>query len=156
MAENVAGKQRRRGLGRPFQPGQSGNPAGKPKGTRHRVTMLAELLLDREAETLLRKAIELALGGDTVALRLCLERIMAPRRDRPVQFRLPELVSACDATKAVAAISVAVARGELTPGEAAELSRLIEAYVKVLEATELDQRLRALEERQFVRRNHAP
>jgi hypothetical protein len=118
--------------------------------------MLAELLLDREAETLLRKAIELALGGDTVALRLCLERIMAPRRDRPVQFRLPELVSACDATKAVAAISVAVARGELTPGEAAELSRLIEAYVKVLEATELDQRLRALEERQFVRRNHAP
>src|SRR4051812_32310521 len=102
MAENVAGKQRRRGRGRPFQPGQSGNPAGKPKGTRHRVTMLAELLLDREAEVLVRKAIELALADDTVALRLCMERIMAPRRDRAVCFKLPELGSAQDAMKALA------------------------------------------------------
>jgi hypothetical protein len=42
MAENAAMKQLRRGPGRPFKPGQSGNPAGKRPGTRHRATMLAE------------------------------------------------------------------------------------------------------------------
>jgi hypothetical protein len=44
----------------------------------------------------------------------------------------------------------AVARGELTPSEAAELSRLVEAYVKATETSELERRLKALEERQFT------
>jgi Family of unknown function (DUF5681) len=44
----------------PFEPGQSGNPAGKPKGTRNKTTLAVEALLDGEAETLTRKAIELA------------------------------------------------------------------------------------------------
>ena len=58
-----------------FQPGQSGNPAGKPKGARNKTTLAVEALLDGEAEALTRKAIERALEGDSVALRLCLERI---------------------------------------------------------------------------------
>jgi len=82
--------------------------------------MLAEQLLDGEAETLTRKAVKLALAGDTVALRLCLDRILSPRRERPVRFKLPELASAADASKAMEAITVAVARGELTPAEAGE------------------------------------
>jgi hypothetical protein len=67
-------------LGRPFRPGQSGDPAGKPKGARNRATVAAEALLEGEAEMLTRKAIELGLSGDTTALRLCLERLMPPRR----------------------------------------------------------------------------
>jgi hypothetical protein len=69
-AENTAGNQR----GRPFKKGRSGNPAGKPKGARHRATVAAEALLDGEAEGLTRKAIEMALAGDGTALRLCLDR----------------------------------------------------------------------------------
>ena len=110
--------------------------------------MLAEQLLDGEAEALTRKAIKLALSGDTVALRLCLDRILPPRRERPVNFQLPELGSATDAAKAMAAITAAVACGELTPAEAGELSKLVETYVKTIEATEIEHRLRALEERQ--------
>ena len=72
--EITALKQR----GRPFKPGQSGNPLGRPKGARNRATIAAEALLDGEAEALTRKAIELALDGDTTALRLCLERLMPP------------------------------------------------------------------------------
>jgi len=61
-----------------FQKGQSGNPNGKPKGTRHRVTMAAETLMEGEAEAITRKAIELAKGGDGPALRLCMDRIYPP------------------------------------------------------------------------------
>ena len=151
---NAAPKQRQRG--RPFRKGMSGNLAGKRPGTRNKATRAAEALLDGEAAALTRMAIRRALEGDATALRLCLDRILPPRRHRPVQFTIPELGSASDATKVMASITTAVARGELTPADAADLCRLIEAYMKVLEATEFDQRLRVLEERQFLGRNNAP
>jgi len=75
MTEFAAGKQR----GRPFERGVSGNPAGKPKGARHRATLAAEALLDGEAEALTRKAIELALEGNIFALKICLDRILPAR-----------------------------------------------------------------------------
>ena len=71
--------------------GQSGNPNGRPLGSRHRATLLAESLLDGQSEQLIQKTIELALGGDTTALRICIDRIIAPRRDRPTSFRLPPI-----------------------------------------------------------------
>jgi hypothetical protein len=140
-AETTEAKQR----GRPFPKGRSGNPRGRPPGARNAATVLAERLLDGEAETLIRKAVEKAKNGDMAALRLCIERILPPRRERPVSFKLPDLTSASDASKAMAAITVAVADGELTPAEAAELSRLVECFVKAIEATEFERRLLALE-----------
>jgi hypothetical protein len=91
--------------------------------------------------------------GQPVAMRrysdpllLALLRMHRPaRRERPVRFALPTLRSAADAANAMSGITVAVAGGEITPSEAAELSKLIEAYVKALEASEFEQRLRALE-----------
>ena len=148
MAENSAANQRGRGSGRPFRPGQSGNPAGKPKGTRHRATILAEQLLDGEAEKLSRKAVDLALAGDITALRLCLDRIISPRRDRPVSFGMPELATANDAEKTMGKIAAAVASGELTPSEAAALSGVIETFLKTAELAEIERRLHVLEERQ--------
>ena len=70
-----------------------------------------------------------------------------PRRERSVRFQLPALRSAADAASAMAALAAEVGAGEMTPGEAAELSKLVEAYVKALEAGEFDQRLRAVEAR---------
>ena len=131
-----------RGPGRPFP---KGNP-GRPVGARHKATLVAEALLDGEAEALTRKAIEAALGGDMVALRLCLDRILPPRKERPVKFTLPPMKTAEDAATAMAAITAAVADGELSPGEAAALSRLVEAFVRAIEVGEFDKRIRALEE----------
>jgi Family of unknown function (DUF5681) len=129
----------------PFEPGQSGNPAGKARGTRNKVTLAIEALLDGEAEALTRKAIEIAKGGDLAALRLCLDRLAPPRKDRLVMFELPTITSAADAVKASAALVAAVAVGDLTPAEAGELGKLIEAYVKALEATDFAARLENLE-----------
>ena len=119
--------------------------SGKPKGTRHKATRAALALLDGETEALTRKAVELALAGDTVALRLCLERIAPPRRDAPVQFDLPRMETARDAAKATGAVLEAVAGGDLTPTEGAHLMGLVEGYRRTLETTELEARVAALE-----------
>jgi hypothetical protein len=110
-AENAAPKQRTRG--KPFRKGRSGNPQGKAPGTRNRATLIAERPLDGEAETMVRKVIEKAKRGDTFALRFCLDRIVPVCRDRPVYFQIPDLKSADDASRAMAAITSAVASGEL-------------------------------------------
>jgi hypothetical protein len=123
-----------------FKPG---NP-GRPKGARHKTTLAIEALLDGEAEALTRKAIELAKAGDLVALRLCLDRICPPRKDRPVSFAMPELSTAADAKLATSALVKAVADGELTPGEASELGRLLDAFT-VLDASEFEERISRLE-----------
>ena len=89
--------------GRPFQPG---NP-GRPWGSRGKATVAAEKLLDGEAKALTRKAIELAKEGDTTALRLCLERIVPPRKDRPVSFAIPSIANANEAASLMSALLVA-------------------------------------------------
>jgi Family of unknown function (DUF5681) len=142
-ADNAAKQQR----GRPFGKGVSGNPAGRPPGLRNKATRAAEALLDGEAETITRKAIEHAKGGDPWAIRLCLERILPARRDRPLDFQLPSIETAADAATASSALVAAVAAGELTPTEAAELGKLLESYVRALESTNFEQRLVELEKK---------
>ena len=128
-----------------FSKGQSGNPAGKPPGARHRATMAAEALLDGEVQALTRKAIERALEGDGVALRLCLERILPARKDRPVKFDLPPVGTASDISKALGAIAKSMAAGELTPDEAGTVATVMEAHRKAIETVELEERVRRLE-----------
>jgi hypothetical protein len=131
VPENTGRKQDTR-----FKPGVSGNPAGKPKGARHRATLAVEALMDGEAEALTRKAIELALEGNGPALRLCMDRIAPARKDRHVTFALPKLETAADSVKASAALVEAVADGELTPTEAAELQKLVDGFTRAVEATD--------------------
>jgi hypothetical protein len=102
-------------------------------------------LLDGEAETLTRKAVELALGGNVLALRLCLDRILPPRRERAVTFALPEVRSAADATAALASILASVATGELTVAEAGELAKLAEAIIRGLDAAKEVERKEAVD-----------
>ena len=102
-------------------------------------------MLDGEAEALLREAIDMALAGDTVALKLCLERIYPARRDRPVTFALPPISSPRDAADIAAAIAEAVAAGHVTPSEAAELAKVVDVYVRAYQTAELNDRGTRLE-----------
>jgi hypothetical protein len=128
-----------------FQPGQSGNPRGKLPGTKNRTSLLAEALLDGEAEALTRKAVELAKSGDPAALRLCIERLIPPRRDRPVNIPLPPLKTASDAVEAMSAIVAAVAEGTITPAQATEISKLVATFVTAMRIGELEQKIEELE-----------
>jgi hypothetical protein len=129
-----------------FTKGQSGNPAGKPKGARGKATLIAEQLMDGETEALTRKCIALALAGDLQAMRLCLERILPPRKDRPVLFQLPPMKTLADAVQAVGLITDAVAAGDLTPGEAADFVKLVDSFTKATEILDLAARIEALEQ----------
>jgi hypothetical protein len=129
--------------GRPFQPGN----AGKPKGARHRTTLLAETLMQDDATNIVNAVIAAARKGDMTAARLVLDRIAPARRDSPVTFTLPKIESAGDATSAMAAILAAVVAGEITPSEAVEVGRVVEGFVKSLEASEFERRLLELEEK---------
>ncbi|WP_191992983.1 DUF5681 domain-containing protein [Sphingomonas parva] len=134
-----------------FAPGQSGNPRGRPAGSRNKASIAVEKLLDGEAEAITRKAIELALEGDRAALRLCLERIVPRRRDVRVTFPLPPIETAEDAEKAGAALLAAVAAGQVPVGEAGAIMALIVAQKGLIEAGEHERRLTRLEEK-FGRR----
>ena len=129
-----------------YKPGESGNPGGRPPGSRNKATESAELLLEGEAEALTRKAVELALGGDPMALRLCLDRLIPLRRGRKVQLaNAPPVGSVAELSPTMAAITTAATTGEITPGEAAELARVVEIYARAVEVTDFDRRLRELE-----------
>ena len=119
--------------------------SGRPKGARHKVTRAVEALLEGQAEELTQSAIDAALGGDTVALRLCLERIVPARKDTPVQFNLPPMSNASDAATAAQSVLQAVAEGSVTPLEGASVMSLVDSYRRTLEATEIEQRISALE-----------
>lgn len=122
----------------------TGNP-GRPKGARNRTTQAVLALLEGEGEALTRKAIEMALAGDGVALRLCLDRIAPPRKDSPVQFPLPRMTTARDAVQAAGAVLEAVSVGDLTPAEGAQVVGLIDSFRRTLEISELEARVAALE-----------
>ena len=128
-----------------FQPGKSGNPAGRPAGSRDKATLAIEALLDGEAEALTRKAVAMALEGDTVALRLCMDRICPPRKDRPISFKMPPVNNVSDAASVIRSVMEEVAIGSISPGEAKAVSEVLECYRRLVETSELEHRLEALE-----------
>ena len=130
-----------------FQPGASGNPKGRTPGTRNRSTIAAEELLDGEAQALTRKAISMALDGDGLALRLCLERILPPRRSRMIRIDLPPVTDAATVAIAQGEVIAAVASGEICPDDGATVSALLEARRRAIETVEMEARLAAVEAR---------
>ena len=129
----------------PFEKGESGNPAGRPRGSRNRATLLMESLLADDAEAIGRKAIEMAKQGDMAAIRLCMDRLAPARKGEPVAFEVPPLDKPADSVVAAAEIVAAVAAGELTPSEAAELAKVIDVYVRAIATKAFDERLAKLE-----------
>lgn len=128
-----------------FKPGQSGNPAGKPKGTRNHATRSILKLMEGGAEEITIAVLDAAKGGDMGAARFILERIAPPLRERPISIDLPAIDTADGIAAAQEAILQAVAAGDLMPGEANTLSNIVESRRKAIETQELAARLDELE-----------
>ena len=123
----------------------SGN-SGRPKGAKNKKTLAIQSLLGGQAEALTQTAISKALDGDSMALRLCMERIAPAPKDNPVAFTLPHMDNALDASQAAGSVLTAVSEGNLTPIEATRVMGLIDSYRRTLELTEIENRLKVLED----------
>jgi hypothetical protein len=108
---------------------------------------MVEELLEGQAKAITQKAIGKALEGDPVAMRLCLERICPPRKDRPISFQLPEVETSADSHAAMAGLLASVAVGDVTPEEGNVVASLIEKHARIREISDFEARLKALEER---------
>ena len=134
--------------GRPFQ---EGNP-GRPKGARHRSTILAEKLMAEDAEGVVRAVLDAARAGDMQAAKIVLDRLVPMRKGRPVEIELPPVKTAADVLAAMAAVLDHVAEGEITPDEGATLAGILEAKRRALETVDLERRLAALETAKEMKR----
>jgi len=127
-----------------FKPGQSGNPKGKPVGARDRRTDLRKLFEDRAPE-LINKTIEMALGGDPAALRLCIERCVSRKRDEPIDIDLPKDLTKGESLSEVGIkILRSLQRKEITPEEAKTVFEVLGLYRDNFVVQELCQNLNAL------------
>jgi hypothetical protein len=132
-----------------FQPGntvgfKSGN-RGRPKGSRHKVTVLCERLMHDDATEIVRAVIAAARGGDMVACKIIMDRIAPAPKGRPIRFNLPDARNAEDVAAALGAVVGAMANGELTPDEAQVVANVLEIRRRAIETVELENRLRVVE-----------
>jgi hypothetical protein len=139
-----------------FQKGQSGNPAGKPRGTRSRVTVIAQQLMNDDLELIIKAVTEAAKAGDMTAAKIVLDRVAPIRKGSLVPFSLPEIRSAAGALEASNAVLSACANGEITPQEAADINNLIARHVKLIEVAELEKRVEQLEQQRQNEHQKSP
>ena len=116
--------------GRPFPIGNS----GRRRGSKNKTTLLATSLVGGQGEEILRKAIEMAMGGNVPMMKFLLDRTLP--KERPIQLELPGLVYAHDSVDAMAKIVAAVSSGRITPREAADLAQLVSAFTRAIDITE--------------------
>jgi len=129
-----------------FKPGQSGNPAGRPRGARNKATLAIVALLDEAAPRLVREAIDRALDGDSLLLRCCVTRMVPVPRGRPVELDLAEGSEAGDVLASLAATVRAMADGTISPLEASDVAGVLEGQRRAIETGDLERRLTRLEE----------
>lgn len=129
-----------------WKPGQSGNPTGKKPGSRNKATMAVLALMETGAKRIAEVVIDAAKAGDLTAARIVLDKLVPVVKERTVTLpTMPSTESPAGVAEAQAAILQAVAAGDLTPGEAATLSGIVENRRKAIETQELEQRISALE-----------
>jgi hypothetical protein len=118
---------------------------GRPKGSRNKATIAFQEMLDGHGESITRRCAMLALKGDPTALRLCMERLIPPRKEHPVIFKLPAVTTSAEVAAALGAVLQGVARGQLTPAEGQMIAVILEGRRKAIQTEEYEARIRALE-----------
>jgi Family of unknown function (DUF5681) len=127
-----------------FQPGQSGNPSGRPRGSRNRTTGALRALIDEEAEELIRVLAEAGRSGNVSAAKALLDRILPPARSGFGETEL-QLNSELPLTAAADAVIQAVSDGALAPSDAVQIGTLLKIRAELTGFAELEQRLAKVE-----------
>ena len=140
-----AQKSKRNSSNGHWKKGTSGNPSGRPTGSRNRKTLFLEQMLDGQAETILEKAMELAKDGNPQALRLCLDRILPVPKERAVTLEIPPITNAKDIPQQSQCVVAAIAQGRITPAEGESITNVLMSHIRILETVEFERRMAELE-----------
>lgn len=132
MSSKIADKPVGKPRGKPFA---KGNP-GRPQGARNKSSVALETILFGKAEEIMNKVTELALQGNPMALRLCVERILGSPSERRIRIDLPDLRSSTDAAPVLVALLEKVTTGEITPSEGELVSGFVEKTIPHLKERE--------------------
>jgi hypothetical protein len=116
--------------GRPFPNGNR----GRKRGSKNKATLLATSLAGGRGEEILRKAIEMAMGGNVPMMKFLLDRILP--KERPIRLELPRLDYPHDSVDAMAEIVNAVSSGLISPREGADVAQLVSAFTRAIDVTE--------------------
>ncbi len=130
-----------------FKPGQSGNPAGRPVGSRNKVLVALDQIAEGAAPKLLDQVIQSAMGGDAHAARLVLDRAWPARKGRPVRLSLPKITDGASLTAAAASVVEAVTDGSISPDEGVAISSILESQRRMIETADLERRIAEIETR---------
>lgn len=132
--------------GKPFAKGVSGNPAGRPQGSRNRSTALRDLISDDQSEAILNTMIKAAMDGNLTAARYLLDRVAPASHSQSIMIDLPPIETVEAGAQAIDATLKAVGQGDITLNEAKEIIELIKDRIKLIETVDFEQRLLKVEQ----------
>jgi Family of unknown function (DUF5681) len=130
-----------------FTKGNSGNPTGRPAGSRNQDTLAYEQLLQAAGPQLMQVLVDQAQAGHFPALRLALERIYPLRREQAVALPMRPIEGPQDLPQAFQELATALADGRITAAEGEARAHILKMHANVLETVAYDRRLLALEAR---------
>lgn len=143
MPENTVAIQETRR----FKKGRSGNPDGRPKGALNKTTLVARMLLENELTDICKTVVQMAKEGNLQAIKIVLDRVLPPRRDLPVTIQFPSINGSQDLLAAASSVTNAVTSGEISPAEGEAIAKILDTHARVLELSEVEARLKALEDK---------
>ena len=117
-----------------FQPGQSGNPAGRPPGARNKKTMAMEAAFQADLDAVVERIRQRAMDGQAPAMKLVMDRALPTGNGRPLAMELPAIRSAADVDTAHTRILAALAEGEISTREAMDLMGIVDRMVRTAAA----------------------
>lgn len=130
-----------------FQKGQSGNPAGRPLGSKNKANLIADQLFLEDLQSICESVIAQARSGNIQAAKIIFDRLLPPRKDRLISIKLPKIKTAEDILKAVGAITQAIANGEIAPSEGEALARILDIHGKAIELHDFEKTINELKDR---------
>lgn len=133
-----------------YQPGQSGNPSGRPRGKLPGAKLRASI--EKRGDEIVQGVIDAALAGDMVAAKALLDRICPALKAQAAAITLPVSDSLAEQGNA---IIEATMTGRLAPDIGTALITALSNQIKIVEMQDMAERLQRIEKLLEVRNENS-